>query len=139
MKQELIQLPGIVVGTVAGVDDAGRPLVRWAGGPARSASVVWTPNPPDWKRCQRCRVAVGFVDGAEDQPVILGLLDSPPSASARRAPDILRIESAKELLIECGESKIALRADGRIEIRGGHLISRSSGPNKIKGGSVHIN
>ena len=70
---------------------------------------------------------------------MLGLLDPPPASGAVPKPKTLRIESQRELVIECGKSKIALRSDGRIEVRGGHLISRSSGPNKIKGGSVHIN
>jgi hypothetical protein len=48
------------------------------------------------------------------------------------------VESSRSLVIECGEARISLREDGRIEIRGTHVISRASGPNKIKGGSVHI-
>ena len=98
-------------------------------------------DPPDWSACAGRRVVFGFADGAQDELVILGLLDAPPASSAapRRLPETLRLESAQEIVIECGRAKIALRADGRIEIRGGHLISRSRGPNKIKGGSVHIN
>ena len=69
---------------------------------------------------------------------MIGLLDAPPPTT-QAVPETARIESRKELVIECGRAKILLRADGRIEIRGGHLVSRSSGPNKIKGGSVHIN
>ena len=141
MTQELAQLPGVLVGELAGVDSQGQPLVRGAGGPARAARVVWMADSPDWATCAGCRVVFGLVDGDEEQPVVLGLLDAPPRhhAASRSKPEVLRIESGKELVIECGQAKIALRSDGRIEIRGGHLISRSSGPNKIKGGSVHIN
>jgi hypothetical protein len=105
------------------------------------AGVVWMPAAPHWAACVGLRVAVAAVDGEESGFLVLGLLDAPPTGetAAGRGPETLRVESRRELIIECGKSKIALRADGRIEIRGGHLVSRSSGPNKIKGGTVHIN
>lgn len=139
-NQVSTQLPGVLVGEVAGADDQGRPLVFTELHGARAADVVWMPEPPSWSTCVGLRVVIGHVDGDERRPIILGLLDAPPTTRTKeKAPDTLRVESNKELVIECGKSKIAMRADGRIEIRGGHLISRSSGPNKIKGGSVHIN
>lgn len=139
-NQVSTQLPGVLVGEVAGADDQGRPLVSTELHGVRAADVVWMPAAPSWFKCVGLRVVIGHVDGDEQRPIILGLLDAPPTTKTKeKAPDTLRVESNKELVIECGKSKIAMRADGRIEIRGGHLISRSSGPNKIKGGSVHIN
>lgn len=134
-----LQLPGVLVLEVVGADPAGNPLVR--SGPyedAQPAQVVWMKDVPDWKACAGVRVVAAVQDG-DDRPILLGLLDPPPSADEGASPKRLRIDSEEELVIECGKAKIAMRADGRIEIRGGHLISRSSGPNKIKGGSVHIN
>ena len=136
MIEELCRLEGVVIAEVVGVDD-GFPLVR-VNQEVHRARVVWIKDAPDWSRCVGLRVAVTHIRSAE-QVLILGLLDEPPQEKAVPKPRSLHIESGKELVIECGKSKIALRADGRIEIRGGHLVSRSSGPNKIKGGSVHIN
>ncbi len=136
MNVDLTQLPGVAVGRVVGTED-GKPLVQHNGGAAHRASVVWMPNAPDWSSCRGLRVALAFAEGDSARPLVLGLIDPPPRS--KTSPETLRIESGRELVIECGKAKIALRADGRIEIRGGHLISRSSGPNKIKGGSVHIN
>lgn len=135
---QVTQIPGVSVGTVAGVDEHGLPVVATAAGEVAAAAVLWTPEPPRWVDCTGLRVAFVPLDGDEAKPLVLGLLDAPPKPVAKM-PETLRVESRRELVIECGKSKIALRADGRIEIRGGHLISRSSGPNKIKGGSVHIN
>ena len=137
-NQDVTQLPGVLVGEVAGTDDQGFPLVSTDTHGVRAADVVWMPDAPNWPKCVGLRVVLGHLGGDEQRPVVLGLLDAPPKTRAK-TPDTLRVESKRELVIECGKSKIALRADGRIEIRGGHLISRSSGPNKIKGGSVHIN
>lgn len=130
------ELPRVVIGSVASVDAAGLPCVQWSDGEPTSARVVWMPAPVAWAKCVGCRVILGFVEGDEDHPVVLGLLDAP---RAEPEPEVLRIASGRELVIECGEAKIALRADGRVEIRGTHLVSRSSGPNKVKGATVHIN
>ncbi len=136
---DISQLPGVLLGEVAGVDKDGLPLVRWPGHGSRAAQPLWTATPPRWSDCVGCRVALALVDGDARRPLIVGLLDAPKAAPTPTMPHTLKVESRDELVIECGKSKIALRADGRIEIRGGHLISRSSGPNKVKGGSVHIN
>jgi hypothetical protein len=145
MITELSQLPGVLAGEIIGVDDSGRPLVRWNDNAAIAAHAVWTPGAPSWRECIGVRVLVGFLSGDETQPVVLGLLEAPPAPGGdpapgtQKQPDTLRVAAGQELVIECGEAKISLRKDGRIEIRGTHLISRSSGPNKIKGGSVFIN
>ncbi len=136
--QDVTRLPGVLVGEVVGANDQGAPLVSTEMHGVRAAVVVWMPDAPNWSKCVGLRVVLGHVGGNEQRPIVLGLLDAPPRTKTK-TPEILRIESKRELVIECGNSQIALRADGRIEIRGGHLISRSSGPNKIKGGSVHIN
>ena len=145
MITELSQLQGVLAGEVTGVDATGRPLVRWGDLGAIAAEAIWTPGAPAWRDCVGARILIGFLNGDETQPIVLGLLEAPPAIGAEperksgTTPDTLRIEVGRELVIECGEAKISLRKDGRIEIRGTHLISRSSGPNKIKGGTVFIN
>lgn len=144
MITELTQVPGVVSGEVIGADDAGRPLVGWNGLAAVAAQAVWTPNAPRWSDCIGTRVLIGFLNGDEAQPIVLGLLEPPRSQAkidpaAEKTPETLRVHAGRELVIECGDAKISLRKDGRIEIRGTHVISRSSGPNKIKGASVFIN
>jgi hypothetical protein len=132
------ELPRVAFGRVVSVDAEGRPCVQLMDEEPIAAMVVWMANPIDWATCAGARVVLGFVDGDQERPVILGLLDAPP-APRRQPPDVLHLSSAQELTIECGKSLIALRADGRVEVRGTHLVSRSSGPNKVKGATVHIN
>lgn len=143
MMTELTQLPGVVSGEITGTDDAGRPLVRWTDAPPVPALGVWTPGAPRWSECVGARVLVGFLSGDEQHPVVLGLLEPPPGFAApveeRERARTHCIEATDELVLECGDAKISLRHDGRVEIRGTHVISRSSGPNKVKGGSVFIN
>ena len=149
-------MPGVVIATVQGVSPDGRPLVQWpAGGETtepRAAQTAWMEHAPDWPACVGKRVIVGFANGHPAQPILLGLLDKPalpeddtghPSAEAEATgtdmPETLRIESTRELVLECGKARISLRADGRIIILGGYVVSRSTGVNKIKGGSVQVN
>ena len=51
----------------------------------------------------------------------------------------LVLSAEKEIVLRCGEASITLRADGKIILRGTHLLQRSSGPLRLKGGSVSIN
>jgi hypothetical protein len=50
---------------------------------------------------------------------------------------VLRAGSA--LRIECGAGTIEIREDGKIVVKGEHLLSRARSTNRIKGGSVGIN
>jgi hypothetical protein len=49
------------------------------------------------------------------------------------------LTASRQLTITCGESSITLTAAGKIIIRGKYIVSRSSGVQRIKGGSVQIN
>lgn len=51
----------------------------------------------------------------------------------------VQIEADHEIVLKCGKSSITLTRSGKILIRGSYLLSRSSGVNRIKGGSVQIN
>lgn len=137
MDQHLQQLPGVTLGEITGATTDGRPLVCCATCRTPTAALVAVmPHAPDWRTCLGARVALAFVDGDPARPLVLAVLDAP---AAPATPRRLRIAAGEELTIECGKSRIHLRADGRIEIRGEHVVSRSRGPNKVKGGSVHIN
>jgi hypothetical protein len=49
------------------------------------------------------------------------------------------LEGREEVVLRCGESSITLNANGKISIRGKYLLSRSTGVNRILGGSVQVN
>ena len=106
---------------------------------------------------------VVFDGGDPTRPVVVGLvavpieglvdLDGPPApaepatADASDPPPLsvwadgreVRVEATHRIELRCGEASLTLRADGKVEVRGTHILSRSSGPHRIKGGSVDIN
>ncbi len=95
-----------------------------------------------------------FEEGDPGRPIIIGLMGNPIESlvamessvqSHAQTREILldgkriTIEAEEEVVLKCGPGSITLRKDGKIVIKGTHLLSRSSGPNRIKGGSVNIN
>ena len=53
--------------------------------------------------------------------------------------DQITFDAKKQVVIKCGKSSITLTRAGKILIRGAYLLNRSTGVNRIKGGSVQIN
>lgn len=51
----------------------------------------------------------------------------------------ISFDAKDEIVLRCGKSSITLTKAGKVIIRGAYLLTRSSGVNRIKGGSVQIN
>lgn len=88
------------------------------------------------------KAALMFLQGSGAHPVVLGFLaDSQNQAPKEVLVDQQRvtIEGQKEIELRCGKASIVMKANGKIIIKGTHLISRSAGPNKIKGASISLN
>jgi hypothetical protein len=49
------------------------------------------------------------------------------------------VSAKEELVLRCGKASITLTKAGKVLIKGSYLLSRSSGVNRIKGGSVQLN
>jgi hypothetical protein len=151
----LRRIDGVVIGTLTGFDPSGGPAVEFQGMasdhplPARSVAPLGsdTVGRP---------VALLFEGGDPRRPLVLGLLHQPAAAPAREPepepePERHRLREAEidgrkvifsatdEIVLRCGEASITLTAAGKVLIQGAYLSSRSTGVNRIKGGSVQIN
>lgn len=60
-----------------------------------------------------------------------------PGATADGERLVLKAE--REIVLQCGKASITLTRAGKVIIRGAYVLSRSSGVNRIVGGSVQIN
>lgn len=49
------------------------------------------------------------------------------------------LEGKEEVVLKCGDASITLTKAGKILIRGKYLLNRSTGVNRVMGGSVQIN
>ena len=53
--------------------------------------------------------------------------------------EALQLTAEREIVLRCGKASITLTRAGKVLIRGEYIFSRSTGVNKIKGGSVQLN
>jgi hypothetical protein len=145
---------GVEIGTLVGFLESSGPLVDFAGNdsggplPARSTLALD-------KRHSGQDAILLFEGGDQRKPIVIGLLhqsqqpvsvltEQPPVAPSNQLGfeadgDRLVFTAEREIVIRCGEASITLTRAGKVVIRGTHLVSRSSGMNRIKGGVVHIN
>jgi len=86
-------------------------------------------------------IVVDFMDDPLEHMVMMDVAPKPSNLPQEVLVDGKRItiEAKEEVVLKCGTGSITLRKDGKITIRGTHLLSRASGRNRIKGGSVDIN
>ena len=160
--------PGeIVIGRVVGINDKGSPLVSYPQIADKSLPAISTMFIGHNEIGRQ--VALLFSQGDSRQPVIMGLIHSPlhsllENAAAVAAPElagsesesaeslpgtgaaVLRVdgervvvEGREEIVLKCGEASITLTKAGKILIRGKYLLNRSTGVNRILGGSVQVN
>lgn len=96
--------------------------------------------------------AVQFIDGDGNKPLIMGLLYAGAEQTASAAlpePAVtvirdgererVKIDAQQELVLQCGASRIVLRADGVIHIRGLYIDSQARATQRIRAGSVQVN
>ena len=137
-----------LVGKLIGFAVSGVPLVNFANNPdghplpARHTCLV---APTDVGR----DVVLAFENNDPQKPIIVGLLQSVNASvpgEGESAPvnatvdgEQISLTGKNEIVLRCGKASITLTRAGKIIIRGAYVLTRSSGVNRIKGGSVQIN
>ncbi|AZD67785.1 hypothetical protein SAMN04489802_2624 [Pseudomonas chlororaphis] len=137
------RIDAVVIGTLLELPHASAPRVVYPGCPDTSGVVA---------RCTALlgpadiggQVALMFEGGDPACPLVIGRLlgaDAPPEpvASVRLDEHCLELSAEREIVLRCGKASITLTRAGKVIIQGAYLSSRSSGVNRIKGGSVQIN
>jgi hypothetical protein len=68
-----------------------------------------------------------------------GRVPPPPSATESSVREVLEFTAEREIVFRCGKASITLTCEGKVIVRGTHIVSRSSGVNRIKGAYVELN
>lgn len=136
---------GVVIGVLVGLDRNNQPLVAFPGNPQEDCIIAKTTlcfSEDDLGK----EVALLFENGDPHLPLIIGRIQHPHIADERQQTNSALLDGEKlvfsankEIVLKCGKSSITLTRAGKIILRGASIFSRSSGVNRIKGGSVQIN
>jgi len=143
-------LPGAIVGRMLAIAPHSGPLVDFPANssgellPARSLVALSEAQIGS-------EVALLFEDGDATKPLILGVVQEWNQQGGRQSDatagpvevkcdhESLLLSATNEITLRCGKASITLTSAGKVLIRGAYLLSRSSGVNRIKGGSIQLN
>jgi len=141
-------MSSVVIGELLAIGDRGTtPLIRYPGQPGSSAIAARSSVDLHGPHIGES-VLLMFEHGDPLRPVVVGVLRGStgwPEADKPAQVDVdvdgqRMIVSAKEqLVLRCGKASITLTKAGKVLIEGSYLLSRSTGVNRIKGGSVQLN
>ena len=142
------KIDNVVIGLLLNIDELGQPLVAYPGNPDETARIARSSAQLTTKDVG-CEVALLFEGGDPKLPLVIGkiqqtrkTIDQDQDESANIAEldgESIVLSARQNITLKCGKASITLTKAGKVVIRGAYLLNRSSGVNRIKGGSVQIN
>lgn len=141
-------ISGVLIGELLALADEGRtPVVRYPGQPGSQALTARTSVDLHGLHIGQ-PVVLMFENGDPARPIVMGVLRGQAGWPLPQQPAQVEVDtdgqrliiSAKEqLVLRCGKASITLTQAGKVLIDGTYVLNRSSGVNRIKGGSVQLN
>ncbi len=126
------KITGVVTGTFIGFSQEGCYLVDHPLNNSGDLVIATTRITLD-ASCIGREVAMIFEGGDLKRPIITGLMHIHELLDSRE------ISAKEEIIIRCGKAFIQMKKDGTIRINGTSIVSRASGNNDMKGGSINLN
>jgi len=141
------RIDGVLTGVLIGFKDSGAvPLVIFPGQPQSAA--VPARATVDLHGAHIGRQVVLMFDGGDPlRPIVMGCIRGETTALEQQPGQVevdvdgerLLVTAKDQLVLRCGKASITLTKAGKVLIQGAYVSSRSSGVNRIKGGSVQLN
>jgi Domain of unknown function (DUF6484) len=141
-------IPGVVIGELLALtDDPATVLVRFEGQPGNGAVPARSSVDLQGQHIGGA-VVLMFERGDPGHPVVVGLLrghagwplaEPPAQVEVDADGHRLVVNAREQLVLRCGKASITLTKAGKVLVEGSYLLSRSTGVNRIKGGSVQLN
>ena len=146
IQEETKHIEGVVIGLLIGFNDDGQPLIAYPGNSEEAAVPARTTTQLGDEALGK-EIAVLFEQGDASRPLIIGLIQHPDrqadlevtTVTAQLDGEHIVLSAEKDITLKCGKASITLTRAGKILVRGAYLSSHSSGVNRIRGGTVHIN
>lgn len=146
-RAALVPITGVRTGVLIGFKEAGAtPLVLFPGQPGTAAIAARTTIDLHGAHIGRS-VVLMFDEGNPLQPIVMGCIKGESSELAAQPGQVevdadgerLIVSAKEQLVLRCGQASITLTKAGKVLIQGTYLSTRSTGVNRIRGGSVQIN
>ena len=138
----------LVVGELIALTDDGRtPLVIYPGQPGSAALPARTVVDLHGAHIGSA-ITLMFECSDPFKPIVMGVLrecrgwplpDHPAQVEVDADGERLLVSAQESIVLRCGKASITLTKAGKVLIQGAYVLSRSSGVNRIKGGSVQLN
>jgi len=141
------RIAGAIVGTLVGFRGPYEPLVIYPDQPESTALNARASVDLQAEHIGH-EVILVFEKGNPMKPIVTGLIRvSSPWPAKQRPPQVdvdvdgqrLILTAKEQLVLSCGDASLTLHCDGKVVIRGRHVVSHASGVNRIRGGSVELN
>src|SRR5215468_7549419 len=139
---------GVAVGKIVAFKDSGAtPLVTYPGQPSSAAIAARAIVDLHAEHIGH-DVAIMFENGDPMRPIVMGCVrndrtwripEQPGQVEVDADGERLVVTAKEQIVLRCGEASITLTKAGKVLIQGAYVSTRSSGVNRIKGGSVQIN
>lgn len=149
MKMRAVSLlPAVITGELVAITEDGcTPLVVFPG--QQGSAAVRAGTVVDLRGQHIGQPVVLVFDGGDPaRPIVVGVLrgssgwplaDAPGEVQVDVDGERMLVSAKEELVMRCGRASITLTRSGKVVIRGTHVVSRSSGVNRLKGGAVLLN
>ena len=139
---------GVVIGELIGIKDEGHtPLILFPGQLGSAAVAARTVVDLYGPHIGR-KVVLMFEGGDSGKPIVMGvvregegwpLADRPGQVEVDADGERMIVSGKEQVVLRCGKASITLTKAGKVLIQGSYVLSRSSGVNRVKGGSVQLN
>jgi len=167
-SNELANTSSLLVGKVVSINDHGNPMIAYDEATQILPIEALTTVPLDAASIGK-DVAISFAQNQGGIPIVMGVIrrilddvisqqveaiassevvqaaTNNPLNTEVAKPEIivdgnkLELSAADEITLRCGKSSITLNKNGKILIKGEHMLNRTAGSYKIKSGSIQLN
>jgi hypothetical protein len=142
----------MLIGHLSGIDDSGRMLFR-PEGETESIRVAIGVAASDGALVRAARLqqraVVQRISERPERYLLTGLVRERIASETRDADpgklevsldgETVALSATHRIELRCGKASLTLTKDGRVVLKGAHVVSRSTGPNKVKGASIALN
>jgi hypothetical protein len=146
--EPIAKVEGVVVGQIVGFGGNGAtPLVIYPQQPGTAAIAARAILDLHGEHIGQ-DVVLMFEASDPMRPIVMGyvrgeknwrLPEQPGQVEVDADGERLVVTAKEQVVLRCGKASITLTKAGKVLIQGAYVLSRSSGVNRIKGGSVQLN